>query len=515
MSKEGRSVTIQAAILASAGLITKAIGFVYRIPMANILGNTGNGIYSVAFGIYSIALTLSSYSMPVSISKLIAEKSIEDKDAGKRVFRVALVISLLLGLIASMGLYFGADFLADQYHKDGIQMSLRILAPTTLIVSVLGCFRGYFQGYGNMLPTSVSQVLEQIVNAVISVVGALYLVKVVTDTDNLAAVRSAGGTTGTLAGALTALLIIFGIYWKNRDKNEIHIALDEFKSIAKALILMMLPIIFSQTIYQIGYTLDDLIFPKIMLQKGFASKTITDLQGIFNTQYTQMINLPIGMATAFGVSLIPRISRAFAEKNQEHLDEYINKLISMTSMIVFPAAVGLSVCSKEIMEVLFPALGSYTHVAVRLMLFGSYGAVFYSFSTISTSILQGTNHFRIPVINSFISLVLHIGLVILLLFQTDWNIYVILIGDLTFALLIFILNGIYIKKYIRCTIQLKENVLKHILNALIMGIAIVLVDFVCRRFISITIIAMAVKVLCGMIVYGILEFQCLKSIRRG
>ena len=182
--KDEKSFAMQAGILASAGLITKVIGFLYRIPMANILGNTGNGIYSVAFSIYSIVLTLSSYSMPISVSKLISEKrAVGEKEADK-IFKVSVIISILFGMIASLGLFLGANGLANMYGKSGLEMPLRVLALTTFIVAILGCIRGYFQGYGNMIPTAVSQIVEQIVNAVVSVVAASQICYIFSNVEN-------------------------------------------------------------------------------------------------------------------------------------------------------------------------------------------------------------------------------------------------------------------------------------------------------------------------------------------
>ncbi|MBR6157840.1 MAG: oligosaccharide flippase family protein, partial [Lachnospiraceae bacterium] len=108
-----KSLVVQGSILAIAGLITKVIGFIYRIPMANILGNVGNGLYSVAFGIYNIALTLSSYSMPLAVSKLMSARLAKGQYKNAyRLFRCALIFAIITGSIACCVLFFGAEFLA-------------------------------------------------------------------------------------------------------------------------------------------------------------------------------------------------------------------------------------------------------------------------------------------------------------------------------------------------------------------------------------------------------------------
>ena len=451
-----KSLAIQAGILASAGLTTKIIGFVYRIPMANILGNTGNGIYSVAFGIYGIVLTLSSYSMPISVSKLVSEKAaVGSKEDSIKVFRVAMLVSVIVGAFAAMGLYFGADGLAGVYNKTGLEMPLKVLAPTTFIVSVLGCFRGYFQGYGNMVPTALSQIIEQIINAVVSIIAAGQITVLIIGSNNEAALRAMGGTMGN--------------------------------------------------------TVDDYLFADIMSLKGFKETYITDLQGVFNTQYTQMINLPIGMATAFGVSVIPKLTTAFSTKNKLKINHNIAQLIKMTGMVVLPAAAGLTLCSDEIMRVLFPNLRSLHNLAANLLLYGSISAVLYSFSTISTSILQGCNYFKVPVINSGISLGVHIVLVVFMIKYTDLRAYGLLIGDIIFPLLILILNAVFIKKKISPQIHWKNTLLKPLVGTFIMGMAIITFKVLVSNTNIRSLFLLVAEVVIGIVVYGGFTIKFLKE----
>ena len=247
-----------------------------------------------------------------------------------------MILSCVLGLIIALLLYFGAKSLAVQFGKPGLETPLRILAPTTFIVAVLGCFRGYFQGFGNMVPTAISQIAEQVINAVVSILASSQVTLIISS-GNKAELRAAGGTMGTLAGAFVSLMIIAGLYIKTEShkSEKLTIASDEAKLITKSLFFVMIPIILSQTVYQIGFTLDDFIFAKIMGAKGFDETYVTNIQGVFNTQYNQLINLPVGIATAFGVSVLPRISKAIANKNKVQADKNICELVKMNSLIVF------------------------------------------------------------------------------------------------------------------------------------------------------------------------------------
>ena len=168
---------VQGMILAFAGIITKIIGVIYRIPLINIMGDQGQAYYGIAFEIYSLALLLTSYSLPLAVSKLVSARvSKGERRNAFKVFKSALAFALVSGSIIGLIVFFGADFIATKIMAmEPSQYALRVLAPCLLVVAIMGVVRGYFQGLGTMIPTAVSQILEQIVNAIVSVVGASYL----------------------------------------------------------------------------------------------------------------------------------------------------------------------------------------------------------------------------------------------------------------------------------------------------------------------------------------------------
>ncbi|MGI6206194.1 MAG: putative polysaccharide biosynthesis protein [Anaerovoracaceae bacterium] len=445
-SEQKKSLFVQGSILAVAGIITKIIGFVYRIPMANILGDQGNGIYSVAFGIYNIALTLSSYSLPQAVSKLIAEKiALKEYKNKMRIFSHALIFALIAGIAAFSLLWFGADFLENLYAREGLARPLRVLAPTTFIVAVLGVFRGFYQGHGSMTPTAVSQVIEQIVNAIISIVAAYSLAQMFAGTDDVYSWAAAGGTMGTLSGAFTALLffIVLTFIQRGNIRRGAQGGLakrDSDSVIYKSIFLTVLPIILSQTIYQIGNTIDDLMFSNIMASKGFSDAVVGSIQGVFNTQYIQLVNLPVAVATAMAASTLPAVSAAYVVGNIDEANSKINSIVKFNMTIAIPSAVGLAVLALPIVTVLFPRLQDYRSMAALLLETGSAAVVFYALSTITTSILQGSSHMRVPVIHSAISLVIHIILIFILLEFTGLGVYGLIIGNVTFPLIVCVLN---------------------------------------------------------------------------
>ncbi len=510
MKNKANHMIIQGAILALAGILTKIVGFAYRIPMANLLGEEGNGVYSVSFGIYNVALTLSSYSFPLAVSKLVSTRLAKrERKNAFSAFTIALTLSVAAGILSFLLLFFGADALEALYRTKGLAYPLKVLAPTTFAVALLGVFRGYFQGYGNMVPTALSQIFEQIVNAVVSIVATYFSLKAFASDPAVSARGAAGATMGTLAGALCALIFIILTftsrlsYTKKQLENDI--TPDEKKSsVVREMLTTMLPIILSQTIYQIGFTIDDLLFSNILQNKGVESSAISSLQGVFNTQYTQLINIPIAISTAMAASALPAIVRLSVRREFPERRRKIESITKITTVIALPCAVGLAVLARPIVTLLFPSLVTYRTTAQNLLIFGSLGCVFYALSTITTSILQGTNRMRIPVVNAFLSFTLHIVLVFVLFKWTDLGIWARLIGDMTFPLVIAFLNFRMISKTTGFALPLKRTLLYPALASIIMGGAALAVYCVISLITRSMLLSLALAVIVAVSLYSLL-----------
>lgn len=470
---------VQGSILAAAGIITKVIGFAYRIPMANVLGNQGNGIYSVAFGIYNIALTLSSYSLPLAVSKLVSARVAKKEYQNVyKVFVMALIFAFVVGGIACTLLWFGAEQLELIYHRNGLSIPLKILAPTTLVVAVLGVFRGLIQGHGNMMPTGLSQIIEQIVNAVISVVAAMIMASAFAVSPLRPAYSAAGGTMGTLCGALAALIFFLFVYhsdsmqMKRRAANAKGEA-ETGETIIKLICITVLPVILSQTIYQIGYTIDDLIWGNVMADR-ISDVEAASLQGAFNTQYNQLVNLPVAISSAMAASIVPGIVRARVQGDRELTHHRIDIVLRFNMCIAFPCAFGLTILGRPVVALLFPSLSDYEELAGMLLMTGSSAVVFYALSTITSAILQGSDLMRVPVYHSAISLAIHIFIVYTLLKYTHLGIFSLIVGNVTFPLLVSILNCRSLKRRLEYRFDIRRIFALPLIASVAMGLVTLL-----------------------------------------
>lgn len=473
MSKKNNYLT-QGLILAVAGIVTRFIGMLYRIPLTNIVGSEGMGYYSTAYEVYNIALLVSTYSIPVAISKIISALSAQGRFAdGKRVFKVGLLFSSLAGLVVSLILVIFADPIASAMGYPSAALPLKVLSPTIFVFSCMGVIRGLFQGRKNMVPTAVSQVVEQIVNAVVSVVSAVFFIKAVSDYSK-ASLGAAGGTMGTLAGAVAGLifLIVFFFVRRRKDSNEDTdvAAVDTvtpYKSLLKLLIATMVPIILSQTIYQLSGITDDFMFGRILGGKGVTESSRAVLFEAYANKYKWLYNMPVAIASAFGVSIVPVLSSAFTSKDIDGVKEKIGSTVKLNMMIAIPAAAGLSFFAGPIMKLFFKSDGE---LAAKILVWGGVAVVVFAYSTLTNGVLQGINRLKLPVIHSALSLVIHIPLLFALLYFTELDEYALMICNILYALVVCFLNYRALSKEIGYRQELKKTFVLPLLSSLIMGL---------------------------------------------
>ena len=436
---------MQGSVLAMAGLITRLIGMVYRVILTRIVGTEGMAYYNTAYEIYNLALLVSTYSIPVAISKIVADRDSKGQYVNSnRVFQVGLLVSSTIGFVASFILLVFAGPLASFMKWPSAAIPLRVLAPVIFIFSIMGIIRGFFQGKKTMVPTAFSQVIEQIFNAIASVVAAWLLVRAHKDTADAAAYGAAGGTTGTLVGAVFGLIFLIFVkkinnYYFDRQCVKDHTKIvDSDSDITRTILLTMLPIILSQTVYQISGILDNYIFSAMMFKKGMEESAKALLYEAYSNKYKWLYNLPVAIASSFGVTIVPILSASFARKNMEIVREKCHSAIKLNMIVAIPSAVGLGVLARPIMLMLFNR--SADDLSPILMQLGCIAVVFFALSTLTNGILQGVNLLRLPIIHAAVSLIIHIPLLILLLGPLNFGVYGMVIGNCTYGLMVCILN---------------------------------------------------------------------------
>ncbi len=499
---------MQAGILAAAGILCRIIGILYRSPLTGIIGDEGNGYYSSAYNIYVIVLLVSSYSIPSAISKVIAEKlALKEYKNANRVFCCALLYVVVVGGIASLLTFFGADLLVQENSA----AVLRIFAPTIFLSGILGVLRGYFQAHGMMLPTSVSQILEQILNAAVSIGAALWFISMVElESDTTRAVYGASGSAvGTGMGVLTALLFMGGVYLLNRgvirrrmekDRNK---KVDSYQTVLKAIISMVTPIILSTFIYNFSTSLNQTIYTRILSEvQGLGEAEIATMYGVFAGKAVVISNIPIALASAMSAAIIPAVSASFAVGNKKQVKGKIAEAVQTTMLISIPAAVGLAVLARPIMLLLFPQKESLEQASWLLMSI-SITVVFYALSTITNGVLQAVGKVNIPVINAAAALVVQTAVLVCLLLYTDCNLYALSAAMVIYSFLMCVLNQIAIRRALKYKQEFVKPFLKPFLAAVLMGIAAYGVYTGVYLLLPVNVAALAVAILAAVLVYFI------------
>lgn len=504
----------QGSVLAMASILVRMIGLVYRIPMNNILGDEGMGIYSASYEVYNIMLIISSYGLPMAVSKLVSAKCAQGRyRSAYTLFRRSLIFSFFTGGVAALLLYFGADYLESNFFAKyrGIALPLRVLAPTIFIVAVMGVFRGLFQGRKTMMPTAVSQIFEQIINAFVSVAASYMLMRKYSTSPEVAGWGAAGGTMGTLFGAAAAFLILFFIYLlyrpvMERQKGRDRISSRESLAVSYQLILWtVVPIILSQTVYQLSGIIDVTLFNMAMEGKGVSARRVSSLLGIYSTKYRLLVNVPTAVSTAIASSMIPALVASYLKNHTREVHQRAGLAIKFNMIIAFPSAVGLAVLGEPILRLLFRnsdfALGG------TMLMTGSACVIFYALSTVTSGVLQSIDRMNLPVIHSLISLVLHVALVYGLLAFTEMGVFALVLGNVTYPMLVCYLNGRAVRKHLGYRQEVVRTFSAPLIASVLMGILTYLVYQGCLLLTHRIYVAMIPAVIVAVFSYFVLVLK--------
>ena len=393
----------QAAILAAAGLLVRVLGFLYRLPLTDMIGDEGNGIYSAGFYLYNMFLIMSSAGLPVAISRMVAEKlALGEYKNAKKIFRVSMTTASVLGFVCMLIMLLLSKQFCMLIKSERSLYCIITLAPTVFIVSVMAVYRGYFQGFGTTFPTAVSQLIEQVFNAIFSVFMAWYFMKYMTG--DLIAWGAAGGTMGTGIGAFMGLLTLIAIFLTTRgerkrffadDKNDY--AIENRAVILKRLLKIAVPVITGTAIFSMTNLIDMAMVKDRLAAIGtYTDKEMDALYGLLTGKYVTLTTLPVAISTAIATAVIPSIASSIALKQHDTVQSKVDTTLRLTMMISIPAAVGLGVLGNQILMMLFPNHPE----GGSLLRIGALSVIFLALSQISTGVLQGLGKVNAPAFNA-------------------------------------------------------------------------------------------------------------------
>lgn len=345
-----------AVVLSVAGAISKVLGAIYRIPLARLLGGEGIGLYQMAYPIYTTILALATAGVPVAISVLVSRKETQGYTGdSKKIFRVSLLILFVAGILLTLLVMNSAQFLATTVLQEPrAHYPIYAVAPAIFFAGMMSVFRGYFQGHQWMMPTAVSQVLEQLFRVTAVLILAFLLFPRGLE------YAAAGATFGAVIGGLVGLivLIVFYIHYKKTSavpSGDLIYSGSSSADLAKEMVMLAIPVSFGAVVLPLVQVLDAIIVPGRLVAIGYPTAQATALYGHLSGMAAVLISLPTIFTISISTSLVPAISEALARDDQQTLKERINYGIRAGMIIALPAAAGLYVLAFQICDLLYQA----------------------------------------------------------------------------------------------------------------------------------------------------------------
>lgn len=507
MSKKENNNTLvkNATFLMVAALISKIIGMLYKSPLTTLIGRESFACFQFAQNAYFILLMIASFSIPQAVSKIMSERiAFKRYRDAQRVFKGALLYAVIAGGIAALVCIFGASILVPD-NMANARLALQMLAPTIFVSGILGVFRGYFQAYRNMLPTSISQILEQIAVATVALLASGFMVRHFANAgeDTLQRWSAAGATMGTGAGVCTAFLFMLFVYRVNHKtiakkiKNDRVSVNESYRSIMKIILLIAAPIILSAFIYNVNGYINGVMYTSILGWKGVPNSLVKQNYAEYGFFMT-LINIPLTLASTAPTSMMPEVSAQYAIGDLEETKRKIDQATWIAMLISIPASVGLAVLAQPVTRLIFP---STEGVAGQLMVIGVITVILNSTSNISNGVLQAIGKANIPMINAAISLGVDIVFLALVLVFTNMGIYAVVLAMVVYALVMCVLNDRALKKYLGYKNPWKSAYFVPILASIPMGIVAVAVYKLVYAVIGSNFISLIPSIVLAIVVY--------------
>ena len=454
------------ALLALATAIVKILGALYKLPMKVIIGDQGFGYFHTAYEIYNVLLMISTAGLPVAMSRMISQAgSLGHYNQVRRIYAAARGIFLGLGIGGSLLMTLFCRQLADFQHQPDAWAAIGMLGPCVLLICVMSAFRGYFQGLENMLPTSVSQVLEAIVKLIVGI-GAAAAVMKATGSVPLAA---GGAILGVTVSCLVSSLYLFAEFRGSyRFLPRSEEPADSFAATAKGLLTIAVPITLGSAGLQILTMLETKIYMGRLLTSGMTQNEADVVRGIYGMAQT-IFSMPCSFIPAITISIIPAVTARLTLRSYEEARKTEEAAARITGLIAMPCAIGLAVLAEPVTALLGQYAGEKLTLAAKLTRILAFAIVPNSAVLVTTAILQAHGHVGRPVLNLLFGGLLKLAAVHVLTGNPAIGILGTPIGTLLCYTVIGILNLISIRQLLPAPPALVRNLLRAFLPSCLMG----------------------------------------------
>lgn len=455
-------------VILIAQILIKIFGFIYRVVLTNIEGfqDVGNSYYGSGYAVYTFILAIATMGIPNTIAKLVAEKrAVGDNKGAHRIFRTALYVFGVVGIIFSILLFLSSGYISvNILSNPGVKYTLMMLSPAVLFVSIASVFRGYFVGMQNMMAHSVAQIIEQIINSILSIVFVFMLI------GKSPEIMAAGSTAATAVATLVALLYLVMYYNKNKkdiwkDVNQAeNFGVEDRKYIVKKILSYVIPISFGSIVVAFSGLIDLVTVMDGLQKAGYSIIEANAKFGILLGKVAILTSVPLALNVAFSTSLVPVISAAIAKNDKKEAIDKINYSMKISSILAFPAAVGLSVLSGPILAMIFPNAGEGAY----LLRIEAFLVIFAVLAQTAYGALHGIGKLYIPGIALLVGAA--IKYYINITFIPLYGEIVVPISSVIYQLTACTIAIFVLYKSLKTKIKIKNTFIKPIISTIIMAI---------------------------------------------
>ncbi len=456
------------ALLAMATAIVKVIGAFYKLPLNAIIGEQGFGYFNTAYDIYNVLLMISTAGLPVAMSRMISQaSSLGHYRQVRRIYNTARGIFLSLGIAGSAFMMLLCKWLATSVmHQPDAWFAIGCLGPCVLLICLMSTFRGFFQGQGNMLPTSVSQVLEAVTKLIVGIAAALALLKVTQSVPMAAGGAILGVTASCLLSALYLYWCFHRAYKELPQTNE---PVSSYRDTAKGLLIIAIPITLGSAGLQILTMLETGIYMDQLLGLGYTQAQADTMKGVYNMTQT-IFNMPCAFITPITISIIPAITAQLTTCDHAGAKATEESAARITGLISMPCAFGLALMAEPVTALLGGYTGENLALATKLMAILGCCIAFNAVVLVTTAIMQAHGHVNRPVVNMFIGGILKLIAVYVLTGNRNIGIAGTPIGTLLCYVVIATLNIASIRTLVSNPPAIVKNLVRPFLAAAVMGV---------------------------------------------
>lgn len=459
-----------AALLALATAVVKVIGALYKIPLKMIIGDQGYGYFTTAYDIYSVLLMISTAGLPVAMSRMISQASaLEHYNQVRRVYKTARGIFLGLGIVSTALMMGFANQLADWLEQPNAAYAIRFLGPCAFLMGIISTYRGFFQGQGDMRPTSSSQVLEAIFKLLVGL-GAAFAIMYYTKSVPLAA---GGAILGVTVSCAISVVYLFGkfrpayIQLPRTQDQEMP-----YGATIKGLLAIALPITVGSAGLQLLTVVEQKLYmSQLLTSVGMNQDAADTVKGIYSMSLT-IFNMPCAFIVPITVSIIPAITSHLTLKNNRGVRETEESAARITGLISLPCSVGLCLLARPVMALLGDYTGQKLDLATSLMAVLSVCIFLYAIIQYTNAVMQSHGYAYIPVINMLLAGVAKLAVVYILVGNPNLGILGAPIGAVLCYGAIGVMNLLAIRKVVPQKPALLTNLLRPLLPAAIMGVVV-------------------------------------------